>query len=220
VRRAEAARLWDEHERRDDGTALVTSLGDGLTMLRNLLFARIHEDVQAKFALDSMILPVSPIKSERAAQLEIELYSICEAVARAQVQRYVSDPEWFLAWLTELRLAEQRDDASCRRRIDRYLAEDDDRRRLSFSNYLERSYALARQAPMILYRLFPLSVGVATALAFRDPLTANELRNRQMFWLPAIQDCHECHGAPLENSETCRICGNPVWTFRWLTVAD
>jgi hypothetical protein len=220
VHRTEAARLWDEHESRSDGAALVNSLGDGLSILRNLLFARVHEDVQAKFGLDSMLLPVSPIKSEQIAKLEIELFALAESAAHVRARRYVSDPTWFLSWLTALRLGEHRDDPKCRRRIDRYLSEDADRRRLTFSNYLERNYAEARRAPLILYRLFPLSVAVSTSLAFRDPFVANELRNQQMFWLPAIQDCHECHGAPLENGETCHVCGNPVWTYRWLTVAD
>jgi hypothetical protein len=100
------------------------------------------------------------------------------------------------------------------------LEKDDDQRRLSFSGHLEHAYPEARRAPLVLYRLFPLSVGIATALAFSAPLDANELRNQQMFWLPSIQDCHECHGAPLENGEKCRVCGNPVWSHRWLTEAD
>jgi hypothetical protein len=220
ARRADAARSWDEHEGRHDGARLVTSLSDGLSVLRNLLFARIHEDVQAKFGLDSMLLPVSPIKSERAAKVEIELFAIAEAAAAAEARRYVADAAWFLSWLAGLRLGEFGDDAKCRRRLDRYRAEDSDGRRLAFSTYLERSYAEARRAPLVLYRLFPLSVAIATAQAFGDPLAANELRNQQMFWLPSIQDCHECHGAPLENSEKCYVCGNPVWTYRWLTVAD
>jgi hypothetical protein len=220
VRRADAARIWDEHQGRQDGVRLVNSLSDGLSTLRNLLFARIHEDVQAKFGLDSMLLPISPIKSEQAAKLEIELFAIAETVAQVQARRYVADAAWFLSWLLDLRLGDLREDPKRRKRIDRYLAEAPDGRRLAFSTYLERSHPESRRAPLVLYRLFPLSVGIATALAFGDPLAANELRNQQMFWLPAIQDCHECHGAPLENGEKCYVCGNPVWTYRWLTVAD
>lgn len=220
VRRAEAARHWDEHESQGDGTALVNSLSDGLTTVRSLLFARIHDDVQAKFGADSMLMPVSPLKSEQAAQLEIELFALAEAAAHAKARSYISDLQWFVAWLADLRLGEHREVPLSRKRIERYLGTDNDRRRLAFSNYLERSYAEARRAPLILYRLFPLSVRIATSLAFGDPLTANELRNQQMSWLPAIQDCHECHGAPLENGEKCRVCGNPVWTYRWLTSAD
>src|SRR5687768_122086 len=49
VRREEAARLFNEHEGREDGLRVANSLADGLSTLRNLLFTRIHEDVQQKF---------------------------------------------------------------------------------------------------------------------------------------------------------------------------
>lgn len=220
VRREEAARTLNEQQGREDGFRVANSLADGLSNLRNLLFARVHEDVEQKFGLDSMLTPVSPLKSEQMAKLEIELFEIAESVVRATTGGYVSDGDWCLKWLTLLRLGAYAEDPQVVGRLQRYLAKNDDERRLSFSTHLQRAYPEAVQAPLILYRLFPLSVGIVAAQAFGHPLDANELRNQQMFWLPAIQDCPECHGAPLENGEKCRMCGNPVWTFRWLTVAD
>jgi hypothetical protein len=219
-RREEAARLLNERESRQDGVRVANSLSDGLSTLRNLLFTRIHQDVELKIGVDSMLLPVSPLKSEQAAKLEIELFEIAESASRAQARGYVKDRDWYLPWLSRLRLGADAEDSRVALRLKRYLEKDDDARRLSFSGHLEHAYPEARRAPLVLYRLFPLSVGIATALAFGAPLDANELRNQQMFWLPSIQDCHECHGSPLENGEKCRVCGNPVWTHRWLTVAD
>ncbi len=218
VRRAEAGRLLDEHTGRNDGTQTANSLADGIATLRNLLFTRIHEDVESKIGLDSMLLPVSPLKSEMAAKVEIELFCIAES--SFQARQYVPDLDWYVPWLARLRLGDYSENAQAQRRIRRYREKDEDHRRLSFSTYLERTYPEARSAPLILYRLFPLAVKIVTAVAFGNPLDANDLRNRQSFWLPSIPDCNECHGATLDNGEKCRVCGNPVWSYRWLTVAD
>jgi hypothetical protein len=220
VRREEAGRLLGEHEHRERAMQVVNSLADGLTTLRNLLFTRIHEDVESKIGADSMLLPISPLKSELAAKVEIELFEIAESAYRAHARGYVKDRDWYVAWLASLRLGDYAQNPQVRKRLDRYLALNDDERRLAFSGYLEKVYPEAHRAPLVLYRLYPLAVDIVTAVAFGHPLDANELRNQQMFWLPAIQDCHECHGAPLENSEKCRVCGNPLWNYRWLTVSE
>ncbi|MFO7908116.1 MAG: hypothetical protein R6U98_36080 [Pirellulaceae bacterium] len=61
-----------------------------------------------------------------------------------------------------------------------------------------------------------MSVRIVTAIAFGKHMDAAEIRNRQTFWLPAIGDCPECHGRPLDNGEECSVCGNPIWRYRWL----
>jgi hypothetical protein len=38
--------------------------------------------------------------------------------------------------------------------------------------------------------------------------------------LPSITYCRRCQGRLLEVDETCRECGNPIWTIRWMTQAD
>ena len=72
----------------------------------------------------------------------------------------------------------------------------------------------------MLFRLAPSSVEIATALAFGKTADAGHWRKQQMEYLPAIGDCHECRGRVLDNGEQCRVCGNPVWKFEWLTAAD
>jgi hypothetical protein len=220
VRREDAGRALNEQLHRHDGGRVANSMADGITTLRNLLFNRIHEDVESKIGADSMLMPLSPAKSETAAKVEIELFSIAESTCVAHARGYAQDRDWYLRWLAQLRLGDHAANTQAQRRLNRYLQEGDDQRRLLFSTYLERSYPEAHRAPLVLYRLFPLAVGIVTAVAFGRPLEANEMRSQQAFWLPSIQDCHECHGAPLDNGEKCYVCGNPVWTYRWLTVAD
>jgi len=57
-------------------------------------------------------------------------------------------------------------------------------------------------------------------LAFGDCPRAIEVRQHQATYLPAIHDCHQCHGKLLENGETCPECGNPLWLFEWLSLVD
>ena len=101
-----------------------------------------------------------------------------------------------------------------------YLKSSPADRRLIFTNVLVKTLREAGRAPLVLFRLYPLSVSIAISVAFGDQLEASEIRNRQISTLPAIADCHECHGRPLDNGEICSLCGNPVWSYKWLTAAD
>jgi hypothetical protein len=89
-----------------------------------------------------------------------------------------------------------------------------------FSSALERALPEARKAPLVIYRLYPRAVRIATAIAFGDALRAQEIRSEQISFLPIIADCHHCHGAPLENGESCVDCGNPLWKIKWLNTTD
>lgn len=71
-----------------------------------------------------------------------------------------------------------------------------------------------------MFRLFPLAVGIITAIAFGDLDTAKELRKHQVSLLPAIADCNRCRGRVLANEEICPVCSNPLWGYNWLTAAD
>ena len=82
---------------------------------------------------------------------------------------------------------------------------------------MEETLREARHAPLVLYQLFPLAVRAVAALAFGDHLRGGEIRNKQASLLPAITYCRNCHGRLMEVDETCRECGNPLWTIRWLT---
>jgi len=201
--------------------AVTNSLVFGLNTLRNLLFQRIHSDVETNIGQDSMLLPISAERSENRAKMEIEAYQIAVSAAAARDGDYVgNDLKWYVRWLVQLRMNDASDQTEWRRRIRRYMAASDDRRRLEFSRNLETVFPEASRAPLILYRLFPLSVRIVSAVAFGEPLEAIELRNRQTFWLPVITDCHECHGRPLDNGESCCVCGNPLWDYSWLNAAD
>ena len=55
----EAAEQLNRHERRQDGEAVVASLSEGLTILRNSLYLRVHHDVEKIVGKDSMLMPLS-----------------------------------------------------------------------------------------------------------------------------------------------------------------
>lgn len=69
----------------------------------------------------------------------------------------------------------------------------------------------------MVYRLLPLAVWVATALAFDDRARALQSRQRQKALLPAVGDCRVCHGNLLADGLACAHCGNPLWNYEWLT---
>lgn len=212
---------FNRHENRDDGAHVAGSLAGGLTVLRDSLYARMHDDVETMVGRDSMLLPVSDEKTEKLTKAEIELYQIAESAAAARERRYVrTDDEWYLQWLTRLRLGEAQAEARVVDRLTHYRSKTPDGLRLAFTNVLAGALPESSRAPLVLFRLLPLSVRIATALAFGDHLSASEARNQQVAYLPAIADCDQCGGKVLENGEQCRGCGNPLWEFQWLMTVD
>jgi hypothetical protein len=216
--RAEAAAAIDAQEHRSDGAIIAPALADGLRTLRDLFFSRVYGDVEQVFGVDSMFVPVQQMQTEDAAKREIDLYQIAEAAAHARAQHYLNATEdWSLNWLGRLRLGSALDTPELGLRLSRYAAKTEDDRRRTFSVILERTLPDARRAPLILYRLLPLSVAIATDMAFSNHASATEMRRRQIALLPGIRDCHDCHGAVLEVGEKCQQCGNPMWKYDWLT---
>jgi hypothetical protein len=220
ARCASAASEFSEHEHRDDGETLTHSLADGFDTLRIELFERAHEDVEATIGRDSMLLPVSPVKTELATNLEIELYMVAQSTDEVNKRNYVSDSSWFRNWLGGMRLGEAFQKASSQERLAEYLRLSPEERRLEFSDVLVQTFPEARHIPLVLYRLFPIAARIVTAIAFRDHDRADELRTRQLKLLPGIADCHQCRGKPLDNGDQCSNCGNPIWTYKWLTEAE
>jgi hypothetical protein len=218
ARGSEAARQFDEHERRSDGARLAGSLAHGLSLLRDLMFTRLHDDVERNFGQDSMLMPLSLKDTESLTKLEIELFQIAVAAAEARTRGYVRDAAWFSQWLARMRLGDA-GTADAIGQVSKYLGHDAEKRRLAFSSALVKVLPEANKAPLVLYRLFPYSVCIVTATAFGDSLAAAESRNRQVALLPYIAECHECHGRPLDNGERCPVCGNPLWAYSWLTEA-
>ncbi len=216
--RAQAAVELQTHRPDLDAQWVVESLSAGLTHLRDLLLVRVHDDVQRKYGTDSM-LGVSLQKleqQERNAKIEIEAYSCVVLAEEAAQGGYVGeDSEWFLDWMFRLRLGDSCD-ALEEERVRYYQSDSIEERRLKFAKLLQRVVPESLKAPLVLLRLYPRSLRILVAVAFGDPLRARELRAEQTALLPAIAECHECHGRVLDNDEICRCCGNPVWSFAWL----
>ena len=216
--RAHASVELQEHCPELNSQRIVDSLSAGLTHLRELLMVRAHDDVERKYGIDSMLgMSLANMqKQARHTKIEIEAYSclvIDDEVARSG---YVNDSdEWFLEWMFRLRLGDGYR-SIMEERIRYYRSQSTEANRQKFAAVLQRSMPESMKAPLVLFRLFPCAVRILAAVAFGDPLRAQELRAEQVSLLPAIAECHECHGGVLDNDEICRCCGNPVWKFAWL----
>ena len=202
-----------------DASWIVDSLDVGMTRVRDVLLRRIHEDVERHFGVDSLIAPVSRVEEQRqtqSAKLEIEIYSTIVVAEEVAQGAYVDGPqEWFLDWLFQLRLGGNQKELF-QRRWKSYQSPSAEARRLKFVAFLQRAMPESAGTPLVLFRLFPRAVRIVAAVAFGDLLRGQELRAEQCGLLPAIDDCPECHGRVLDNEESCHICGNPVWVFKWL----
>lgn len=219
--RAEITEEFNVHEKRSDGAQVLVSLCGGLTLLRDALYARAHEDVERVMGMDSTLSMDSLQKTERIARTEIEIYQVSVSAAAARSRAFVSSPDnWYVQWLSFVRLGQSFKQPKVVNRLEFYLSKTGDARRLAFTNVLAYAVASSRRAPLVLFRLHPLAVEIATALAFGDHVGAITIRRQQISELPIIRDCHKCRGQLLENGEQCRACGNPLWTFDWLSAAD
>jgi len=222
-RYASAIEAFDRFGSRFRGSEVVTNLSAGLSQIRDELFERFHEDVEKQIGMDSMLMPVSLVRGAVKAKTEIEIYQLVVADDEIVTGGYLQEetPGDVLRWLLNLRINDAYDDKVVQERIRLYRKQENaEQRRLSFSNAMEAAFPESRRAPLVLYRLFPLAARICAALAFGDNLRAAELRNEQIRLLPIIGDCHECHGRPLDNGESCSQCGNPLWKYKWLTSAD
>jgi hypothetical protein len=214
----EAVRAFNAHEARSDGATIVTSLMAGLDTLVDLMVDRVAIEPGTRFGVDSMIMPTSFVEGHTIATLEIELFQAAVAAESAAQHGYLrTDDHWFPRWLIAARLPERHTEPAAIARLTVYRAQPPDARRLSLETALQRALPQAANAPLVLFRLFPLAVEIATAIAFGAPADAAAARKRQRDALPNLADCTECRGALLENGEECRQCGNPLWKFDWLT---
>lgn len=220
-RLAEAIEKFNTHEGSDAGAQVANSLCAGLGLLCDLFYGRMHFDVEEKLGKDSMLMPVSEVKTQKATRAEIEVFQVVESAAAAAEYGYTqSDDDWYLQWLGRLRLGESLAEPRISARIAEYQSKTPDNRRLALTDVLLKVLPESRNAPLVLFRLVPLAVHLATALAFGDHSQASEVRGRQIGFLPVIADCHVCHGAVMDNEEICDVCGNPLWRFEWLNVTD
>jgi len=212
---------FDSHENRTNGAQVVRCLTNGLGLLRDTLWRRVHQDVEQFLGTDSIYMPVSETKAKQLTIAEIEVYEIAESAWAAGSLGYVAEHgDWYLQWLARLRCDQLGSEPQIVERCRSYLSRSPDDRRLTFTDRLGRVMPESRRAPLVLFRLVPLSIHIATACAFNDRGTAAGLRHEQSTILPAITDCQECRGQVLECVEQCRCCGNPLWKHAWLTAAD
>ena len=217
-RHSQLVEAFNDHEHRRDGARVAGSLADGLTLLRRLFYTRVHVDVEIEIGRDSMLIPISEQKTEVSARREIELYQIAESADVAGRHGYVgTEDDWFLDWLVRFRLPEAAAQPGLAERLEAYRSAGRDQRRLAFTDVLANVLHESRKVPLVLFRLLPLSVEIATSLAFGDAQGASDARDRQLTALPAIRDCSRCRGEVLDNGEQCPQCGNPLWKFDWLT---
>jgi cytochrome c553 len=216
-----AADEFDRHENRKDGVQVAGSLAGGLAFLRDSLFLRIHQDVERMLGMDSMLVPVSEIKAHWATTELIEAYEIAESTSAVIQFHYAGqEDDWYLRWLVRLRPDPLALDSDAVDRCRGYLSKTPDQRRGRFMDVLARTLPESRRAPLVLFRLFPLAIQIATALAFGDRRAAADLRRQQSSILPAITACRHCHGALLDCAEPCDACGNPLWKYEWLTTVE
>lgn len=220
-RRAAAADEFNRHESRTDGRTVVDLLDEGLTLLANTLYIRLHEDVESMIGADSMLMPVSPAKTRVQTLAEIDLFQIAESASLVQQSGHVGDAgRWYVPWLSRLRLGDAPPAGGEQNRISAYLAQTAQYRRLSFTDVLARVVPESRRAPLVLFQIFPLAVQLVTAQAFGDSAAVTELRHQQAERLPSMADCRYCNGRVLGKGEQCPRCGNPLWNAQWLTAAD
>ncbi len=219
-RRVAATEALALFSHRPDASQIVARLDDGLSLLRNLLYTRIQTDVQRSFGMDSMLMPISRSQTEYEVKGEMEAFVVAEVLDEMAREAILPFPAENRTWLFDFRLADRTDRDILEDRADHYLFLQNRERQLEFSDRLEEQVREARLVPLVLYQLFPLAVRCAAALSMGDHFRGGEIRNRQMAILPAIADCRYCHGRLMEVDESCRECGNPVWTIRWMTEAD
>lgn len=216
---AEAAATLDAHMPGGRGLQVTQQLATGLGGLADAMFTRIHADVEREFGVDSMLVPLSALKSEQLARREIGAYEAVESAMHASERGYIScDPEWFTHWLADVLLAPAHETPDVTTALLHYLSMPSlVERRRQFSNRLETALAEARRVPLVAYHLLPLAIRLATSLAFGDQQAAYDLRRRQMAALSSIEACPACRGQVLEIGDTCADCGNPFWNYQYLT---
>ena len=217
-RRKRAVTELQAHALQHDSRAVVDRLLVGLTQLRNLLMVRAHDDVQRKYGTDSMLgTSVAQMqKRVQGAKAEIEAYSCIVVDDQVSLSGYLDDQDtWFLDWLFRLRLGSGYKSVFDKR-VSYYESQTVEDRRLKFVSVLQRTLPESARAPLVLFRLFPRAVRIVATVAFNDPSSARTLRDEQISLLPAISECHECHGRLLDYDDICRCCGNPLWNFTWL----
>ena len=207
--------------KRGDSAEVVACLSGGLTTLRNLFCARIWGDVEKRYGVDSMCVPVSAMKARVQAYQEIEAYEIAEAAAAVgEFGCLTASADSLMPWLGNLLRKTSEPDAALCGRAREFLSRDTPGRTRLLMDNLARIVPESFHSPLVLYQLLPLCVQIAVASAFGERAAAEKMRRRQVSILPSIADCRRCRGWVLDCAEPCPTCGNPLWKFEWLAEAE
>ena len=220
ARHSRAAGLLNQATGLQTSDRIVESLSVGMNTVRDLIFQRIHHDVERHFGMDSMRIPLSLDQSEYNAKAEIDIWQIVEAGDFAVKAGFVSDPAWMRSWLGELRLGGSFTNGPVQQRTTEYLERDENAQHMHFASTLEKVYPEACKSPLVLFQLMPHAVRIVVAVAFGATEEATRQRDHQAFLLPGVRDCQSCQGVVLDNGETCVDCDNPVWNYKWLLAAE
>src|SRR5262249_22769319 len=160
------------------------------TQLREALYTRVHDDVERRIGMDSMLGPISEDKTAKALRLEIEIFQIVVSAQMVAAHQYVhgdqfahGDEVWYSHWLSEYRLGQAHEDMRVTRRLEFYEVRSPSEQRLAFSNALMQILPEARRAPLVLYRLIAPAVRIVTALAFGKTADALDCRREQQEYL-------------------------------------
>ena len=122
-------------------------------------------------------MPVSELKTQWSAKTEMALFQIVESrTAAAGLGVVAPDAGWYLHWLARLLLGESLVDAGALARLAEYGPQPPRERLLAFTDVLAKVLPESRQAPLVLFNLFPLSVQLATATALGNAARAAALR--------------------------------------------
>lgn len=213
-----AVEQFNHQARRTDGERVAESLEQGLNLVRKLFYERIHFDVEENVGADSMLLPLSEMKTYLRCKAAIDVFQLVESAwAVRQFGLLRSGDDWYLPWLEHQRLAPTLTDQATAQQIERYRSQTPEQRRRELMDILLDILPESGRAPLVLFSLVPLSIHLVTALACGDHQRGQVVRKQQQELLPALADCRNCHGTVLDNGKLCSTCGNPLWTFEWLT---
>ena len=220
-RYTEAVSQLSQREPTVDAEQIVNGLGAGLSLLRARFYRRIHFDVEENVGKDSMFVPLSERRAYEETREVIDVYQVVESAwAAGEFGSPAAGDDWYLGWLGEFWIGERVPMPEISKKLARYQRKSPDARRSTFMDDLLKVLPESSKSPLILYRLFPAAIHIATAIAFGNHQGARELRAQQAACLPVIKECSQCYGTLLENGETCAACGNPLWKYQWLTVTD
>src|SRR5689334_18963773 len=121
---------------------VIGSLSSGLTQLRDLLIARLHEDVESQFGVDSMVAPISPLQESKQIQrasAEIDAYAAVVVAEEVTRGGYVDcQGEWFREWIVRLRFGDGYEFA-LKEYASHYFNLSDSGRRLRFVSVLQQA---------------------------------------------------------------------------------